>query len=204
MLEKIKWLGHSSILIEAEKIIYIDPWKLKGGPKADMILVSHSHYDHFSVEDIEKIRQEATVIVTTADVAAQLSGDVRVLKPGERTTVNGIMVEATPAYNITKAFHPRAGQWIGFLVTVGGATIYYGGDTDVIPEMNNIKADIWILPVGGVYTMTVGEAAEIINAVRPEVAVPIHCGDIVGTLADAATFKKLCKSPVEIKPVVSG
>jgi L-ascorbate metabolism protein UlaG (beta-lactamase superfamily) len=203
MLDKIKWLGHASIRIEAQKIIYIDPWKIKGGPKADLILISHTHYDHLSPVDIKKIRKEDTVIIAAADAAAQLSGDVRAMKPGDKLTVDGITVEAVPAYNINKPYHPKANGWLGFILTVEGKTIYYGGDTDVIPEMKKIKADIWILPVGGTYTMTAGEAATVINMTRPEAAIPVHCGDLVGTLDDAATFKQHCKTPVEIKPIIS-
>jgi L-ascorbate metabolism protein UlaG (beta-lactamase superfamily) len=203
MLTKIKWLGHASIRIEAEKIIYIDPWKIKGGQKADLILISHSHHDHLSPADIRKIRKEDTVIIAAGDAAVQLSGDVRALKPGDKVTIEGITVEAVPAYNIGKPYHPKVNQWIGFIITVEGKTIYYGGDTDMIPEMKDIKADIWILPVGGTYTMTAKEAAAVINMIRPEVAIPIHYGDLAGTFEDAVTFKQLCKAPVEIKPVVS-
>lgn len=204
MLGKIKWLGHASIRIDAQKIIYIDPWKIKGGPKADLILISHTHHDHLSPADIRKILKEDTIIVAAGDAAAQLSGDVRALKPGDKVTVQGVTIEAVPAYNIGKPYHPKTNQWIGFILTVEGKTIYYAGDTDFIPEMKEIKADIWILPVGGTYTMTAKEAAYAVNMIRPEAAIPIHCGDLVGTLEDAATFKKLCKTPVEIKPVVSG
>jgi L-ascorbate metabolism protein UlaG (beta-lactamase superfamily) len=204
VLNKIKWLGHSSVRIDAEKIIYIDPWKIKGGPKADLILISHSHGDHLSPDDVEKIQKEETVIVAAADAAALLSGDVRALKPGDQVTVPGVTVRAVPAYNINKSFHPKANNWIGFLVTVGSKTIYYGGDTDLIPEMKDIVADILILPVGGTYTMTAKEAAEAANLIRPEAAIPIHYGDIVGTSADAMQFKKLCKAPVEIKTAVTG
>jgi L-ascorbate metabolism protein UlaG (beta-lactamase superfamily) len=204
MLERIKWLGHSSIRIEAQKIIYIDPWKIKEGPKADLILVSHTHHDHLSPADVRKIQKEGTVIIAPEDAASQLSGDVHVLKSGDRVTVQGITVEAVPAYNIGKPYHPKANDWIGFLLTVEGKTVYYGGDTDFIPEMKEIRADIWILPVGGTYTMTAKEAAAAINLVRPEVAIPIHCGDLVGTLEDAATFKRLCRTPVEIKAISSG
>ena len=203
MLTKIKWLGHSSVKIEAGKIIYIDPWKIKNGQKADLILISHTHHDHLSPADIKKIQKEETVIIASSDAASQLSGDVRVLKPGQEVTVHGITVQAIPAYNIGKAYHPKASQWIGFLLTVEGKTIYYGGDTDLIPEMQSIRADIVILPVGGTYTMTAKEAAEAVNLIRPEVAIPIHYGDIVGTLEDAIQFKGLCKIPVEIKPVSS-
>jgi L-ascorbate metabolism protein UlaG (beta-lactamase superfamily) len=203
MLDKIKWLGHASIRIDAQKIIYIDPWKIKGGPKADLILISHPHHDHLSLVDVKKIQKEDTVIIATGDAAAQLPGDVRALKPGDKVMVHGVTVEAVPAYNIDKPYHPQANQWIGFLLMVEGKTIYYGGDTDFIPEMKTIKADVWILPVGGTYTMTAKEAASVINMVRPEVAIPIHCGDFVGAFEDAATFKQLCKTPVEIKPVSS-
>ncbi len=203
MLTKVKWLGHSSVKIEAGKIIYIDPWKIKNGQKADLILISHTHHDHLSPADIKKIQKEETVIIASSDAASQLSGDVRVLKPGQEVTVHGITVQAIPAYNIGKAYHPKASQWIGFLLTVEGKTIYYGGDTDLIPEMQRIRADIVILPVGGTYTMTAKEAAEAVNLIRPEVAIPIHYGDIVGTLEDAIQFKGLCKIPVEIKPVSS-
>jgi L-ascorbate metabolism protein UlaG (beta-lactamase superfamily) len=203
MLDRIKWLGHASIRIDAQKIIYIDPWKIKGGPKADLILISHSHHDHLSPVDVRKIQKENTVIVAADDAASQLSGDVRALKPGDRVTVQGITVEAVPAYNLNKPYHPKASGWIGFLLTVEGKTIYYGGDTDFIPEMKEIRADIWILPVGGTYTMTAKEAAGVINMIRPEVAIPIHCGDLVGTFEDAATFKQLCKTTVVIKPISS-
>lgn len=201
MLDRIKWLGHASIRIEAQKIVYIDPWKIRGGPKADLILISHSHYDHLSPADISQLVKADTVVVAAGDAAAQLSGDVRSLKPGEKTTVHGIAIEAVPAYNIGKSYHPRANEWIGFLITLEGKTIYYGGDTDFIPEMKAIKADIWILPVGGTYTMTAKEAAAAINAVMPEAAIPVHCGDLVGTLKDAETFRQLCRAPVEIKPI---
>jgi L-ascorbate metabolism protein UlaG (beta-lactamase superfamily) len=203
MLKKIKWLGHSSVKIEAEKTIYIDPWKIKEGRKADLILISHSHGDHLSPADIRKIQKEETVIIAAGDAAAQLSGDVRALKPGEKVTVQGVTIEAVPAYNIGKPYHPKANDWIGFILTVEGKRIYYGGDTDLIPEMKDIKADILILPVGGTYTMTAREAAEAADLIRPEAVIPIHFGDIVGTPADAVKFKELCKAPVEIKPVTT-
>jgi L-ascorbate metabolism protein UlaG (beta-lactamase superfamily) len=110
-------------------------------------------------------------------------------------------VEAVPSYNTNKAFHPRASGWVGFVITVGGSRIYYPGDTDVIPEMESIMADIVVIPVGGTYTMTAAEAADAVNLMKPVVAIPIHYGDIVGSLADAKKFKEYCKVSVEIKPV---
>jgi L-ascorbate metabolism protein UlaG (beta-lactamase superfamily) len=204
VLNQIQWLGHSSVRLDSEKIIYIDPWKIKGGPKADLVLISHSHGDHLSPADVRKIQQENTVIIAAGDATAQLTGDVRALKPGDQATVPGVTVRAVPAYNIGKAYHPKANGWIGFLITIGNKTVYYAGDTDLIPEMEDIRADILILPVGGTYTMTAMEAAEAANLIGPEAAIPIHYGDIVGTAADAEQFKKLCKAPVEIKTIVSG
>ncbi len=207
MLQNIFWLGHSTIRIAGEKIIYIDPWKIGGGAKADLVLISHGHFDHLSVEDVEKIRKAETVILTTPDVKPQLSGDVRVIRPGEAVVVEGIRVEAVPAYNTIRMrspgvpFHPREEGWLGFVVTAGGKRIYYAGDTDFTPELRDVRADIAILPVGGTYTMNAEEAAGLANLIRPEAVIPIHWGDIVGSAADAERFKALCRVPVEIKPI---
>ncbi len=201
MVENIVWLGHSSVRIDGEKVIYIDPWKLTDPKQADLILISHSHYDHLSVEDVAKIQTDDTVIITTQDSAAQLSGDVRIVKPGDVLQVGEISVEAVPSYNTDKDFHPRENGWIGFVVTVQGKRIYYCGDTDLIPEMETIRANIMLVPVGGTYTMTAEEAARAVNIVRPETAIPIHYGDIVGSVKDALRFKELCEVPVEIKKV---
>ncbi len=202
MLNKISWLGHSSIKIKTDKVIYIDPWKIRDSEKADLILVSHSHSDHLSPVDIKKIQKADTVILTTADCADKLNGDVRAMKPGNIATVHGITVEAMPSYNANKAFHPRSNNWIGFIITVESKRIYYPGDSDFTPEMKGIKADIMIMPVGGTYTMTAEEAAQAVNLIKPEAAIPIHWGDIVGSSKDARRFKELCKVPVEIKIAV--
>ncbi len=201
MVENIFWLGHSSVRIDGQQVIYIDPWKLKDPKKADLILISHSHYDHLSPEDVRKIQKEDTVIVATQDSAADLSGDIRIVKPGDVVQIGEIRVEAVPSYNLDKAFHPRENHWLGFVVTVGGKRIYYCGDTDLIPEMEAIQADIMLVPVGGTYTMTAEEAARAVNTIRPEVAIPIHYDDIVGSAEDARRFRDLCEVAVEIKSV---
>ncbi len=202
MVEKISWFGHASVRIKSERIIYIDPWKIKGSEKADLILITHSHYDHLSPGDVKTLQKKETVILATQDCVSQLAGDVRAVKPGDRVTVLGIDVEVVPSYNLKKAFHPKGIYWVGYVVVVEGNRIYYPGDTDFIPEMKNIRADIIILPVGGTYTMDAREAAEAVNTMKPKVAVPIHYGDIVGSLKDAQKFKELAKIPVEIIPVV--
>ena len=200
MVEKISWFGHASVRIKSEKTIYIDPWKIKGSEKADLILITHSHYDHLSPEDVKKLQKEETVILATPDCLSQLSGDVRTVKPGDRLTVLGVDVEVVPSYNLKKAFHPKGNNWVGYVVVVEGNRVYYTGDTDFIPEMKNIRADIVILPVGGTYTMDAREAAEAVNVMKPKVAVPIHYGDIVGSRKDAQKFKEFAEIPVEIIP----
>jgi len=202
MVEKISWFGHASVRIKSGKTIYIDPWKIKGSEKADLILITHSHYDHLSPEDVKRLQKKETVILATPDCLSQLSGDVRAVKPGDRLTVLGVDVEVVPSYNLKKAFHPKGNSWVGYVVVVEGSRIYYPGDTDFIPEMKNIRADVVILPVGGTYTMDAREAAEAVNTMKPKVAVPIHYGDIVGSLKDAQKFKEFAEVPVEILPVV--
>jgi L-ascorbate metabolism protein UlaG (beta-lactamase superfamily) len=199
MQEKIFWLGHAGIRIEGEQIIYIDPWKVAGEPRADLILISHSHHDHFSPGDIKKLRKPETTVVGPADVTAQLTGNVRTMAPGDAVTVGAVTIAAVPAYNPRKPYHPEANGWLGFILTVDGKRIYFAGDTDLIPAMKDIRADIAILPVGGTYTMTAAEAAEAATLINPALAIPIHWGDIVGTRADAEKFRRLAKVPVEIK-----
>jgi len=203
LLEGITWLGHDSFRIQApEGVIYIDPWKLHDAVPAELILITHEHHDHFSIDDVKKIRKPDTTIVSVAAVAQQLSGDVRTVKPGDTLTVKGITVEAVPAYNPAKQFHPKAAGHVGFIITAGGRRIYHAGDTDVIPEMASIHTDVALLPVGGKYTMNASEAAEAANLIQPKVAVPMHWGGgVIGTRADAEAFKKACKVPVEILPV---
>jgi L-ascorbate metabolism protein UlaG (beta-lactamase superfamily) len=199
LLEGITWLGHDSFRIKApEGVIYVDPWKLRGAEPADLILITHSHQDHFSAEDVHKLAKPDTTVVTVAQVAKQLKGDVRTVKPGDTLTVKGIKIEAVPAYNPAKQFHPKAAGHVGFIITAGGRRIYHAGDTDLIPEMANVQADVALLPVGGKYTMTASEAAQAANLIKPKVAVPMHWGDIIGTRADAEEFKKASKVPVEI------
>lgn len=199
MIDKIKWLGHATFQIKDDKVIYIDPWKLKGTEEqADIILITHDHYDHCEPEDVAKIQGEKTVIVTTADCAQKLSGDVRIITPGQRMTVQGVEVEAVPAYNLNKDFHPQANGWVGFIITLSGQRIYHSGDSDHTPEMDQVQADIVLLPVGGTYTMTAAEAAQAANDIGPSYAVPMHYGTIVGSEKDARKFQELCQVPVRI------
>jgi L-ascorbate metabolism protein UlaG (beta-lactamase superfamily) len=187
----LTWLGHASFKLKAgEKIIYIDPWKVKKD-EADLILITHSHFDHLSPDDVRRIQKKETVILTTRDSAVKLKGDIRIVKPGDKITVDDIEVETVPAYNIGKSYHPKTSGWVGFIVNAGGRRIYHAGDTDAIPEMKRLSTDVAFLPVGGTYTMTAEEAAEIANQFKPKSVVPMHWGAIVGSKADAERFSKL-------------
>ncbi|MBC7258127.1 MAG: MBL fold metallo-hydrolase [Chloroflexi bacterium] len=199
MIAHIHWLGHATVRLDFDKIIYVDPWKIRSGaPKADLILITHDHYDHFSKPDVDKIRKDSTSVVTIATVAAALKGNVHVVKPGDSITIQGVGIQAVPAYNIGKQFHPKAAGYVGFVIQTGGHAIYIAGDSDLTPEMKSVRADVALLPVGGKYTMTAEEAAQAANAIQPKLAIPLHYGDIVGSKADAERFRSLCKVPVQI------
>lgn len=199
MLENIRWLGHAGFRIAEEMLVYIDPWKLSEAcADAAIILITHPHYDHCSEEDIRLIQTEDTTIVCPADCASKLQGKVKTIKPGDKISIKGVSIEATPAYNVGKSFHPRASGWVGFLISIGQKRIYHAGDTDLISEMDEITTDVALLPIGGTYTMDAKEAAEAATKINPEVAVPMHYGDIVGQAKDAQRFKELCNCKVEI------
>lgn len=199
----IEWLGHASFRItSADKTIYIDPWKLNTDkPKADLILISHSHYDHLSPDDVARISTGRTQVICSADCAPQLkSVKTRTAAPDETINVGEIVIRTTRAYNPKKQFHPKINNWMGFLIVLEGEVIYYAGDTDVIPEMETLgKVDVALLPVGGTYTMTADEAAEAVRLIKPARAIPYHWGDIVGSVGDAQKFKELSPVPVDIQ-----
>ncbi|HEX7594588.1 MAG TPA: MBL fold metallo-hydrolase [Anaerolineae bacterium] len=201
MSENIFWLGHDSFRLKGEKVVYIDPWKLAAGAeKADVILVTHDHHDHFSPDDIAKLSRADTVVVAPAAVAAKLGGKTVIAQAGDRLSAAGVAIEVVPAYNPNKKFHPKSAGYVGYIVTLNGKRIYHAGDTDLIPEMTQIKTDIALLPVSGTYVMTPVEAAEAANTIKPALAIPMHYGDadVVGTRQDAEEFKRLANVPVEI------
>ncbi|OIO64175.1 Zn-dependent hydrolase [Candidatus Woesearchaeota archaeon CG1_02_33_12] len=200
---KIDWLGHSSFKITDKKVVYIDPYNIPPDEKADIILITHGHSDHCSIEDIKELIKDRTIILIPPDCQSKLSDlqgiDIHLVKPGKKIGAFGIIVEAVPAYNLNKNFHEKVNEWVGYIVNIAGKRIYHAGDTDFIPEMKELKEiDVALLPVGGKYTMDAKAAAEAANAIKPKVAVPMHYGSVVGSEADAIKFKELCNCEVEI------
>ncbi len=186
----IHWIGHASFRLSAQDlVVYIDPWKLSSPqPDADLVFVSHGHFDHWSADDVAAVSGEATTVVGPADVVESLPSG-RLLEPGERIEIGGACIEGVPAYNLDKDFHPKANDWLGAVITLGGARVYYAGDTDQVPEMSALsEVDVALLPVGGTFTMTAAQAAEACKAIGPRTALPYHWGDIVGSEDDARAF----------------
>jgi len=196
--EKITWLGHDGFRIDAGKTIYFDPYQIEGGPKGDLILVSHEHFDHCSPEDVAKVQGPETVIVTEKDSAEKLTGDVRVMKPGETLDLDGVKIRAVPSYNTDKDFHPKKKGWLGFIVEIEGIRVYHAGDTDFIPEMKGLEVDIALLPVSGTYVMGADQAVKAALAIKPKLAIPMHYGAIVGEEQDALNFQKALDGKIEV------
>ena len=212
MIENIHWLGHDSFRLDGSSTVYIDPWKLSADASpADLILITHDHFDHFSPDDIAHVATPRTTLIGPASVTALVEGVAALtLNAGETATVGGVTVTAVPAYNIDKfrqpgeMFHPPEAGGVGYVVVLDGRRIYHAGDTDAIPEMRDVRCDVALLPVSGTYVMTAEEAAEACRMISAASAVPMHFGDIVGTTADAARFETLCGIPVTVLPLEQG
>ena len=204
MKPTIKWLRHSSILIEDEKNIVVDPWKINCKLQADLVLITHSHFDHLSPDDIQKILPKGGTIIAPADCLESLEEyNCLSILPNESKNLNWVEITAIPAYTPNKEFHPRNNNWVGYKIQFKTHSVYISGDSDITPEMKSVKADTVILPVGGTYTMNAKEAAEVVNTISPLRAIPIHYGDITGKAGDGDEFKSyVTTAKVEIlKPI---
>ena len=207
MLDNIEVLCHSSIRINKEKTIYIDPFKInKNYNDADIIFITHDHYDHYSEEDIDKVINENTTIIIPDELLTKLlrkginKNAIITVEPNKNYMVQGIKFETISAYNTNKTFHPKENGWVGYIIIINGIRYYIAGDTDITEENKQVKCDVAFVPVGGTYTMDFKEAASLINEIKPKIAIPIHYGSIVGTEQDAIDFIRLLHP--EIKGII--
>ena len=206
MLENIEVLCHSSIKFKKEKVIYIDPFRIdKEYHDADVIMITHDHYDHYSEEDIDKIKKEDTKIVAPKDLLAKLTkkgfkqNNIITVEPNQEYNLDEMKIETIPAYNKMKPFHPKQKGWVGYVLEINHVRYYIAGDTDVTNENKKVKCDVAFVPVGGTYTMNSKQAADLINEIKPKIAVPIHYGSVVGTNQDAIDFAELLHPSIEAK-----
>lgn len=219
MIDRFTWYRQSAYRYRGDqRVVYIDPWGLTGDlPRADLVLITHYHFDHFSKDgaydapdkafqpkgdgDLAKIVGPRTTIVAPRDVAAECSGDVKPVAPGDRIEAAGIRIEAVPAYNTVEerlGAHPKENRWVGYVIELDGRTYYHAGDTDHLPELERVKADVSFVPVGGTYTMDPTEAAALVKKQSPRLAVPMHYGFVVGEKGFGERFKREA-APVQVQ-----
>ena len=209
MLEYIEVLCHSSIKINKEKVIYIDPFKIeKNYNDADIVFITHDHYDHYSEEDIDKVINENTTIIIPEELLTKLlrkgfrKDSIITVEPNKKYMIQGMKFETIPAYNTNKQFHPKENGWVGYIIEIKGVRYYIAGDTDITEENRRVKCDVAFVPVGGTYTMDFKEAATLVNEIKPKMAIPIHYGDIVGTKQDAIDFSKLLHPEIKCEILI--
>ena len=209
MINNISINCHSSIKINGEKVIYIDPYKIKEVNKdADLIFITHEHYDHYSSEDINKIKKSNTRFIVPKSMKNRLiidrisENDIISVDVKNKYSVDDIEFETIPAYNINKSFHPKNNNWVGYIININNIKYYIAGDTDITDEAINVKCDIAFIPIGGTYTMDYKEAATLTNKIKPKYAIPIHYGLIVGKYEDAIKYSNLLDKEIECKIII--
>lgn len=192
-------LYHSSVRIAGEKTVYVDPWQITGEPHdADLILVTHDHHDHYSPEDIAKLSNQGTVLVVPESMADQ-APQAQTVRPGENYTFCGVPVETVAAYNVGRPFHSAERKYVGYIVTLDGGRYFVAGDTDKIPENETVRCDVAFVPCGGKYTMDAQQAAELVNAIRPKIAVPTHYGTVTDSADAAEVFRRAVNPEIVVE-----
>lgn len=212
MTENIVVFKHNSIRIGTEQgMVYVDPFEMTEEPRdGAFILITHDHYDHFSPEAIEKVANENTVLVVPEKMDAKarkvagIVGKIVTVRPNEKREIDGLQLETVPAYNILKPFHPKSAEWVGYIVNANGKRVYVAGDTDLTKEAQEVKCDVALVPIGGMYTMDAKKAAELVNRLQPEVAIPVHYGAIIGSEEDRKEFEKLVEAPTRVELKIFG
>ena len=208
MLEGIEVLCHSSIRFDKGIVIYFDPFKIeKNYNDADIVFITHDHYDHYSLEDIRKVIKKDTALVLPTSLLEKAlhdgfeRDDIVTVEPNKSYHVKGIKFSTVPSYNVNKQFHPKENNWVGYLIEMNGVTYYISGDTDITEENKQVKCDVAFVPVGGTYTMDYKEAAELANTIEAKVVIPTHYGLIVGDKEDGERVKKLVENK-EVKVLI--
>ncbi|MGZ6544362.1 MAG: MBL fold metallo-hydrolase [Actinomycetota bacterium] len=203
MLDRFTWFRQAAFRYAGEgRTIYIDPWGTdEAAPRADLILITHAHEDHLQPAEIARLSAGGAKIVAPHDVAAELSGDITAVAPGESHEVAGVKFTTVPAYNIAEErlqMHPRANNWVGYVLELPEGVYFHAGDTDHTPELDEVKTDVAFLPIGGTYTMDPAEAAGLAKSIAPRIAVPMHYGFVVGSSSDGERFRDLA-APVTVE-----
>ncbi|MEP7032531.1 MAG: MBL fold metallo-hydrolase [Actinomycetota bacterium] len=203
MLERFTWFRQSAMRYQADGLtVYIDPWgTTEDEPPADLILITHVHSDHLQPDEIARLRTADTKVLAPVDVAKEISGDVTPVAPGESHEAAGVRIQTVPAYNVAeerREMHPKANGWVGYVMELGGSTYYHAGDTDAVPELESLAADVAMVPIGGTYTMDPEEAGGLVRAMSPRLAVPMHYGFVVGSPGDADRFRAAA-APVTVE-----
>jgi L-ascorbate metabolism protein UlaG (beta-lactamase superfamily) len=203
VLERFTWFRQAAMRYAGDGLtIYLDPWgTTPDDPKADLIFITHAHFDHLQPSEIERLSSPGTKLVAPRDVARELSGDVTPVAPGESHEIGGVRFQTVPAYNVVEErldMHPRAKAWVGYVLELEGGRYYHAGDTDALPELQGLSVDVAMVPIGGTYTMDYREAAGLVKAMEPGVAVPMHFGFVVCSPSHGDLFKKEAE-PVPVR-----
>lgn len=206
MTENIEVLTHSSIRITGKSVIYVDPYNVEGKPlDADLILITHDHYDHFSPEDIGKVMKSDTKLVVPEKMLKKALSlgisEERIITVslGILKEIDSIMIETVAAYNKSKPFHPKSSRWVGYIISLDGIRIYVAGDTDITEENKKVSCDVALVPIGGTYTMDAKKAAELVNIIKPKVAIPTHYGSVAGTKEDEEVFRNIVDKSIQVE-----
>lgn len=209
MLEGISVLCHSSIKFNKDKVIYVDPYNIDDNYNdADIIFITHDHYDHYSEEDIAKIKIDSTTIIAPQSMEEKIlnygfsKNNIILVKPHQEYKVGEIKFETIPAYNNNKEYHPKNNNWVGYIIEIDNVKYYIAGDTDNTEDNKKVQCDVAFVPIGGKFTMDYKEAADLINEIKTKVAVPTHYGSLVGTKEDALNFSKLLNPEIECKIIM--